>query len=300
MNIRYLKNKEIDKRKWNEKIYSFNNALIYGCSWYLDIVCDSWDAIIVDDYDVLLPLSIKKNYGLKVVNVPDFVHRHNIYSAKSLSEEKILEILNFAKKNFFAFTLKLDDFDFQNKNYKIEQNIRQYLIINDSWENQRKIYTKNAKKNIKKAINKNVTVCESVDFNNPIIMKKKVHQIKNLSYSPKIYYKLENIIKYNLKNYKGEIFDAYIDEQLIASAFFAKFKNIYTIFSGNSEIARKTGAGYLLIDKFIEKHSNENVILDFAGSNIEGIAKRNLSFGSKSTNFYQVSNSNFIYSLFKK
>ena len=61
---------------------------------------------------------------------------------------------------------------------------------------------------------------------------------------------------------------------------FLQLKNKFIIFSGTTSEALKTGAMFLLTNHFIKDHANKNYILDFAGSNIKGIAERNKGFGA--------------------
>ena len=42
-----------------------------------------------------------------------------------------------------------------------------------------------------------------------------------------------------------------------------------------------SGAMFFSLNNFIEKNQNSNLILDFEGSNIESISRRNLAFGAK-------------------
>ena len=62
--IQYLKHNEIDKKKWNDCIDHSVNNLIYSYSWYLDIVCPNWNALLEDDYTSIMPLTAGKKYGI--------------------------------------------------------------------------------------------------------------------------------------------------------------------------------------------------------------------------------------------
>lgn len=66
MQIKYVKNKNIDKKIWDKTVFAAYNGLIYGCSWFLDNLADDWDAVIVGDYEYILPLPFKKNFSSEV------------------------------------------------------------------------------------------------------------------------------------------------------------------------------------------------------------------------------------------
>ena len=56
--IQYLKNKEIDFKKYDACIAAAINSRIYAYSWYLNIVADNWDALVLNDYEAVMPLPI--------------------------------------------------------------------------------------------------------------------------------------------------------------------------------------------------------------------------------------------------
>lgn len=59
--IKHHRAHEIDRERWDECIRKSFNGIIYAYSWYLDIVCPSWEALIEGDYKIVMPLSIGKN-----------------------------------------------------------------------------------------------------------------------------------------------------------------------------------------------------------------------------------------------
>jgi hypothetical protein len=119
-------------------------------------------------------------------------------------------------------------------------------------------------------------------------MKKQVHKAKGIAVAEKNYEKLKNIIDYSVSQKQGEIYDAYYSGTLCASAFFAKSGVVFTIFSGSDSQAQKIGASFLIIAKFIEDHADSDCVLDFAGSNIKGIAEWNKGFGAKESTYLTV------------
>ncbi|HRF18349.1 MAG TPA: hypothetical protein PK977_09275 [Chitinophagaceae bacterium] len=63
-NIRYLTHREIDKAKWDYRVSSSSNGLIYAYSYYLDTMSKNWDALVLNDYEAIMPLVWnKKNRG---------------------------------------------------------------------------------------------------------------------------------------------------------------------------------------------------------------------------------------------
>jgi hypothetical protein len=66
--IRYIKHSEIEKNLWDKTVESSVNSIIYGYSWYLDVVSPGWDCLVYGDYDVVFPLTWNKKYGIKYLD----------------------------------------------------------------------------------------------------------------------------------------------------------------------------------------------------------------------------------------
>ena len=104
------------------------------------------------------------------------------------------------------------------------------------------------------------------------------------------YNKMRRIISFALRNRIGGIFGAYTKENnLCAAAFFIETHNkaIY-LFPASSEEGKDLRAMFLLIDTYINKNSENNLTLDFEGSNIESIARFYAGFGAKACEYLQV------------
>ena len=58
--IKYIKHKDVDKTKWDQCIARSSNGFIFAYAWYLEIVCENWDALIEGDYETVFPLPWKR------------------------------------------------------------------------------------------------------------------------------------------------------------------------------------------------------------------------------------------------
>ena len=48
--IHYVKREDLEVEKYNNCIENSIQSRIYAFSWYLDIVADYWDVLVLDDY----------------------------------------------------------------------------------------------------------------------------------------------------------------------------------------------------------------------------------------------------------
>ena len=70
--IRYLKNHQIDRDKWDGCIQTSVQKSVYGCSWYLDVICSNWDALVEDDYVSVMPVTKNSKYLMNYIYPPFF------------------------------------------------------------------------------------------------------------------------------------------------------------------------------------------------------------------------------------
>ena len=57
LKIQYLTHYQIDKAKWDDCIGKADNGLIYAYSFYLDQMSKNWDALVLNDYAAVMPLT---------------------------------------------------------------------------------------------------------------------------------------------------------------------------------------------------------------------------------------------------
>ena len=89
LKITYLTYQEIDKAKWDDCINQSINKLIYAESVYLDAMAENWDAIIMNDYEAVMPLTWKKKFGIKYLYQPAFIQQGGIFSRKKIDGKLI-------------------------------------------------------------------------------------------------------------------------------------------------------------------------------------------------------------------
>ena len=56
--IIYLKNEEVNRRKWDSAVSQSPFYSLFGYSWFLDTVCQTWDALITGDYKHVMPIPV--------------------------------------------------------------------------------------------------------------------------------------------------------------------------------------------------------------------------------------------------
>ncbi len=285
-----LKHSEINKKKWDICIENAFNGNAYAYSWYLDIVHPEWEAFVENDYERVMPLTGKTKWGFSYLFTPYFIQQLGIFSNSILNPEiiagfleKIPEYYSFAEYNLNVYNQpeELGFKLFPNKNYLLD-------LINQYSKTARK-YSSNTKRNLKKALNNNLTLSKSVKPEELVTLfrKNRGKTIKNLKHFH--YLRLQHLMYMAIHKGKGVIYGIYTaNNELCASAFFLKGNNkLIFLFSGTNKIAREKQAMTFLIDSMIRKFSETQYILDFEGSNNENLARFYRGFGAHEVSYYR-------------
>ena len=279
--IKYLQHKEIDKAKWDACIEQAPNGLIYSYSWYLDAMSKHWDALVLKDYEAVMPLTWNKKYGFYYLYQPAFTASLGVFG-KNLTKEIIDDFLSMIPSKFKLVEISLNSgniigdtrsFSLLRSNY--------ILLLNKSYEEISKTYRDNHKRNIKKAFDlgckasKDVSVDEIIQLN-----KEQLQHIDGTK--PEDYPNFKKL--YGLLKNKGQAKTyAIVDlkNKVLASAvFFFSHNRAYYIMVGNYPDGKTIGASHALIDAFIKDHAEQNLILDFEGSDIRNLAFFYSGFGA--------------------
>lgn len=289
--IRYLKNHEIDKEKWDKCISSSPNSIIYAYSWYLDIVAQNWEALVEDDYISVFPLPLNKKFGIKYSLQPYWTQQLGLFSSSSISSEKLNEFLNSIPKTYLFYQINLNSFlkfapirdiEFvENKNYCLDL-IYTYEVLYSS-------YSKNLRRNLNSSKEKlNILKNSNIESVVDLFKKGRGKEISNLGdYGYRLLIQL--IYKAQYLNF-AEVWSAYDqNNSLCAATVFLKSRaRAIMIFSANNSVGRENYAMHQLIDGFIRDNQQLNMVLDFEGSNLEGLSRFYQSFGAENSPYFTI------------
>jgi len=275
MTIRYLKNKEIDKNRWDKLIDESPNGKVYAYSWYLDVLAENcWDALILGDYEYVMPLPWRRKFGIYYIYTPFFVQQLGIFSKQEIPNDLYLEFFKNipAKFRFVNLCVNLDSGISQKniKTYKIRTNY--VLDIDKPYEEIRKGYTPAAKRKLNK--DQGYILKETNDYEKIIsdyrISVGPVVPMKDVDYK-----RLEKLVSLAFK--KGCLFACHLENNVgetLASCFFLmSHGRSYYFFGSQSQTGREMQATHFLVDKFIERFCQQIKIFDFCGSDLPGVAE---------------------------
>lgn len=286
MKIEYITHKNIDKTKWDICINNSINKLIYAYSWYLEITAVKFDALILDDYEAVMPIISNKKYFLNYIYQPYFTQQLGIFYQNNIDEIIINEFIKNIPSKFKHISINFNSFCFT-KSYNFQNKINYILNLSSEYDSVRKNYSKRAKTWVNKSLKHNFEIKEFTDEKLYINLKK---QYSNYNLTNFAYNKLEILIKTILKNKLGFLRGIYKENKIISAIFIIDYNNrLYFINSFNNEIAKQTGASFLLIDSIFKEYSNKNYIFDFEGSNIPSIEYFFQGWGATRQDYFNLS-----------
>jgi hypothetical protein len=287
--IEYLQHKDIDFVKWDECITSSLNGIVYAYSWYLNIVAREWDALVGDDYTVVLPLVIGKKYGISYLYQPLFTQQLGLFSPTKVENQTVILFLNSIPEKYQYQILNFNTFNFlQNANGVVSERVTYQLDLVQSYFNLSSNYNQNTRRNISKSIAMGVTVSRKVLSIADYIRFKKANLIVSLRDEQLEI--LKNLMVQAFEQGIGEIYAAFSEKKdLCAAAFFIRSngKVIY-LSAASNEIGKENRAMFALVDRFIHDYSESFLILDFEGSSIDSIARFYSGFGANRCTYQQL------------
>jgi hypothetical protein len=279
--IVYLKRHQLNIEKYDACIHNAVNSRIYAFSWYLDIVADHWDALVLNDYEAVMPLPWRQKYFIKYIYPPAWTQQLGVFSGNEISESLILEFIKAIPKKFKKVTIQFNSGNiFKHKNNS--ERVNYILPLNKPYEEIYKGFNANRKRDLKKglkknySIDKNITPKEFLDF---YLNEPKSYNVDN---------KQINTIKklVNSKNEASQIWGIRNDHKLEASILFLIGKNrITNLLPITSNFGKEKSLTTLLINEMFEINQNSTKIFDFEGSMIKGVAGFYRSFGVKFENY---------------
>lgn len=278
--IQYFTNRTIDKVKWDDCINKADNGLIYAYSFYLDIMAKHWDALVLNDYEAVMPLTWNCKYGINYLYQPFLASQLGVFG-NNITEKMVGNFIEVIPPSYRFIEISLNSknvfgvpsgFSIHRSNYVLNLN-KPYNILQQH-------YRENIRRNIKKAKQLGCTVKKNFDVEEVIILAMQQMKTQNNESA-------DNISRfrrlYQVLQEKGmaATYGIKLNNELLASCvFFFSHNRAYYILVGNHPNGKTIGASHFLIDAFIKGYAEKDILLDFEGSDISSLAFFYSSFGA--------------------
>lgn len=286
--IKYLKHSEIDLRKWDVCINRSFNGNAYANSWYLDIVHPSWEALVENDYERVMPLTGGSKMGVSYLFQPYFTQQLGVFSQSVLNPKIVLEFIGHIPRHFKFIEINLNSLNkLDDPRFKAIPNKNHILDLINEYPKIAAKYSSNTKRNIKKSQKTTQTLMKNIKPE-AVVKLFRENRGKEIGKWDDGHYAILTRLMYTAV-YKGKgivygVFDG--RNQLTAAAFFLKSNNrLIFLFSGADSFARESSAMTFLIDGVIQEFAPSQLVLDFEGSNNTDLARFYKGFGAKEVEY---------------
>jgi hypothetical protein len=229
-----------------------------------------------------MPITLRKKYGISYLYQPYFLQQAGIFSTKKNTESLVNTFLTEIQKRFQFVEINLNYANTlsSNKHIKCVERNNFILSLNDTYKNISIKFNTNFVRNIKQA-GKNSFTYEKVEVADELIdLYKKLYGTRFPSVKKSDYDALKTNCKTLLSSNNLILRKASINGKIQAAIILLKdAKRLYNIAPSVTEDGRKLSANHFLYNSVIEEFAEQDLILDFEGSDLKGVA-----------NFYQSMN----------
>lgn len=287
--LKYILHNEIDKVKWNHCISQSNNGLLYAEAEYLDALAENWDALVLKDYEAVMPICWKAKWGIRYLYQPPFVQQGGLFSAQPLSGKMVQEFIQTAATHFKFAECSLNYGNITSHlNCTLKPRNNFILPVEDSYE---KVYSQ-YKPYIKERLNRlkkfNLKYEVSDDTDQAVNLYKQHYGNRFKGVSNQTFDKFKSLCKqYQQKNRTivREVREDSTQELLAIVLLIRDDKRLYNLASTVTEKGKKLLANYFLYDNLFKEFSAQGLCFDFEGSDLPGVSYFYEKFADKNQSY---------------
>lgn len=280
--IKYCKHSEINKVRWDALVQrSAQNGLIYAHTEMLDAMSPGWDALVMGDYEAVMPLTWRKKLGIRYLCQPAFCQQLGIFSEKEISLETTQAFLRKASLYFRLIEIFIN---YANPTVEGQTGASNFVMpLEKGYKALKANYRNDLLKNLARTEKFSLHYAVSEDVENALGQYREIYGNK-MNMRPVDYEALAILCKKWLLQGKCFVREVRLQEgqrdELLAIGLFLKDQNrIYNIASITLPNGRTLEANHFLFDQLIREFAGQNLLLDFEGSDLPGVARFYQKFG---------------------
>lgn len=240
-----------------------------------------WDAIVLNDYEAVMPLPWNKKMGITYLYQPAFTQQLGIFSKAPLEASLQDQFIQALQQQFKFAELFI--------NCKTESPQPNYLLpLHLPYEAIRVAY--------KPSLLKSLQLAKGF----PLLYKMSTDVNKAIDWYQSFYGKrMGHVTETDYKNFKAVCAAAALKNEVIVrevtnedgatmaiSLLLKDKQRLYNIISAVTEQGRKCAANHFLYDQLVREFAQQPLVLDFEGSAIKGVASFYQNFGALNAPYY--------------
>lgn len=298
--IRYLKRQEIDIARWDDCVSRSANSLIYGFHFYLDaMTAGQWDALVLDDYQAVMPLTWRRKGGITYLCQPAFTQQTGIFSPSAITPGLTDAFLQTLTRHYRFAEIFLNH---GNAHPALRAQVNLVLPLSDSYSVLESRYKKDLVRNLRLAAGAGLVYTQQLDLDTAMDAYRTQYANRHPAVRPRDYTRFRNLCLH-LKEKDQLVLRAAVKagEPMATALLLRDSSRIYLLQSTTPAAGRKVEANHFLVDQFVREWAGTGLTLDFEGSDLPGIAYFYTNFGAMDQPyfFYRHSQLSWPWSLFK-
>jgi hypothetical protein len=282
--IRYLKRQEIDTARWDACVARSVNSLIYGFHYYLDhMASGQWDALVLGDYEAIMPLTWRRKYGISYLYQPPFTQQTGIFATQPLSRDLIDAFLQNARQNFrFAEIF----FNYGNAHPDFRPHANFILRLDSPYEKLAANYKNDLQRNLKQAARSPLHYSPGPDLTTALEGYRRQYAARTPHVSPADFRNFERLCHHLQDRVILRAITGSKGETLATALLLQDTQRLYLLQSTTPDAGRRKQANHYLVDQLIREWAGTGLLLDFEGSDLPGITHFYKNFGSLDQPYY--------------
>ncbi len=287
MQIQIIESNKINTASWNECVSAHANGLVYAYTEYLHALCDDWVGFVLNDYEAIMPVPIRKKMGILYTYAVPFIQQLGIIGQAHYQPLFIDALNSFIQYGDY-------DFNFQNdivphKFHKPIRHCNLILSLRNDYISIKKKYKTDLIQNLKKA-NGSSLIYQHADIETAINHFQKQYANRSENYTDKAFVQFKSFCFSpggNVEVICRKVTDD--SNTLLAIALFLKDnKRVYNMMNTTTIAGRAVAANHFLLDAVIQEFASTPLHFDFEGSNIKGIQHFYKNFGAEVENYTHI------------
>lgn len=278
--VQLLPSGSIQHQQWDQCVLQQANGLIYATTTYLDALCTQWYGIVVNDYEAVMPLPVRRKWGIHYAYTPAFIQQLGLVGDnRSLSVNMLLTLIRSVVPYADIH------FNFLNKNFlealPVIAKTNQVIPLERSSDEIRSHYRSDLKENIRKA-EKLSPVYSHGSIREAVTHFREQYGSRMQQVQPADYQRFQLLCE-GLQQKEQCLVRSVSDQQgeLLAIALLLKDnRRIYNLMNTTLPAGRHQEANHWLIDQIIQEFSSQPLLFDMEGSELPGVKNFYESFGA--------------------
>jgi len=270
MDIRLIKQEEIDRLKWDSCIHYANNGNVTAYKWFLNNVTKDWDGLVEGDYESVMPLTWKMDaLNRPILRQPIFARELGIFSVHILSPKRMAAFLNAIPNEYQSISVALNERNsFETKqNFQWIAQTNYQLLLALSYGELQHSFDPTIKTQLLDNQNKLIPISNIKPEKIAAFYRKHTKDKKQLEEK----FHAAQRIMYNAMH-RGIGFTTGITDlkgNLLAANFFIySHGKVLSLLPAETKEGHEKGALIMLFDLFLKSHAGRPLVLDFNTSEI--------------------------------